>query len=131
MSLRLFIFIKCIHILFATTHAPFINLQARGHCGNQTQNCWAKVNHGQTICPLFVALKKCLHDYKPVSTSFAHLRKKRLKQYCPSQTIRYATGHRCWKHFHPLHLLQPPFLFALRIFHNPIYCHPLIFRTGE
>ena len=46
-------------ILTATRPPAFYFFEPRGHCPNQTQNCPVKIIHGQTLCPLFVVLKKC------------------------------------------------------------------------
>ena len=100
--------------------------EPREHCPNQAQNCPVKVVHGQSFCPLFVVLKKCLHESQFPRHSLSYVRREwnKLPQdttenmqffqtppppaYCNSRlfTFRFFPT--------PTHLLPSP----------PIYCHP-------
>ena len=69
--------------------------------------------HGQTFCPLFVVFKKCSHNKKPVSTSFAsYLRTEWNKLAQDTTEVRQFSQ--------PFHFLQPtPHLFTFRLSPHP------------
>ena len=98
--------------------------EPRGHCPHQTQNYQVKVIHGQTFCPLFVVLKIiCMiksqfphHLLSYVRSEWNKLPQKQLKicnvptpfpTYCNPSHINFQTSN------------------------PPVYCHPLLFRSGE
>ena len=97
--------------------------EPRGHCPNQTQDCLVRVIRGQTFCPLFVVLKNvCM-----IKSQFPHQTcKKRMQQITTRYNWRYAILSPLPAYCNPLAYLLSGFFQFPRI-----YCHPLLFLTGE